>query len=76
MKHFIIILFIFAIAPIKAYAYLDPGSGSYIVQIIVASLVGGLLTMKVFFTRLKMFFRKLFVSAEQDKETTEKNENS
>ena len=32
----------------EAHAYLDPGAGSYIIQILLASLFGALLILKVF----------------------------
>ena len=44
----------------KAYAYLDPGSGSYIFQIIIAAAVGGLFVIKLYWGKLINFFRNLF----------------
>ena len=37
-----LLTFFSLLLPSQVYAYLDPGTGSYIVQIIIASLVGGL----------------------------------
>jgi len=38
--------------------YLDPGSGSLLVQLIAAGLVGGIgILVKVFWGRLKAFFK-------------------
>lgn len=36
--------------------YIDPGSGSIITQAIIGALVGVGITLKVYWTRLKMFF--------------------
>lgn len=46
----------------KAYAYLDPGTGSYLLQMVVAGLIGGLFAIKVFWKKIKSFFKNLFSS--------------
>ena len=38
--------------------YLDPGSGSYILQILLASLLGGFFVVKANWKRIKMMFKK------------------
>jgi len=40
--------------------YLDPGSGSIIIQVVIALTVGGLFTVKLFWHRIKSFLRSLF----------------
>ena len=42
----------------EAHAYLDPGSGSYILQILIAGLFGALFMLKVFWGRIVGFFGK------------------
>ncbi len=42
------------------YAYLDPGSGSYIFQLLIASIVGLGFVIKVYWKRLVGFFKGLF----------------
>jgi hypothetical protein len=42
----------------EAYAYLDPGTGSYIIQILVAGLLGALFMLKVYWRRIVGFFSK------------------
>jgi hypothetical protein len=39
-----------------AYAYLDPGTGSMILQGIIGAVVGGLIALKLYWARLKDFF--------------------
>jgi hypothetical protein len=41
-------------------AYLDPGSGSYLIQLLIASLLGGLFVIRSSWDRIKGFFSKLF----------------
>ncbi len=36
----------------QAHAYIDIGSASYVIQIAVASLFGGLFTLKIFWRRV------------------------
>jgi len=49
-----------AIIPHIAFAYIDPGTGSYIIQIAIAALVGGLFAVKMFWIRIKTFITSLF----------------
>lgn len=46
--------------PDLAHAYLDPGTGSYLVQIIIAGLLGAAFAIKVFWMRIKEFFLRMF----------------
>ena len=50
----------FGIFTQKAYAYLDSGTGSYIFQLIIAAVIGGLFAVKLFWTKIILFFKKLF----------------
>ena len=45
------LLHIFTIS--DAYAYIDPGSGSLIIQIIIGALVGAGITIKIYWYKLK-----------------------
>ena len=41
-----------------AYAYLDPGTGSIIIQMLVGTLVGVGIALKIYWQKLKMKFLK------------------
>jgi len=43
-----------------AYAYLDPGTGSYIFQMFIGVLVGGAFVIKLFWNKIISFFKNLF----------------
>ena len=43
-----------------AYAYLDPGSGSIILQAILGFIAAALATASYYWNKLKIFFSKLF----------------
>jgi hypothetical protein len=41
-------------------AYLDPGSGSFLLQLLLAGILGGLFVVKMSWSRIKGFFRRMF----------------
>ena len=43
-----------------AYAYLDPGTGSMILQFLIAGIVGSLFVLKLCWQRVKAFFARHF----------------
>ena len=58
-----------AFIPLRtAISYLDPGSGSFILQILIATLVGGLFVIKMYWKRITEFFRNLFSKGRSDTE--------
>jgi hypothetical protein len=58
-----------AVIPLRTYvSYLDPGSGSFILQILIATLVGGLFVVRMYWKRITGFFRNLFNKGRSDSE--------
>lgn len=49
-----------ALSPAAAHAYLDPGTGSLLLQALVAGLLAAVMTVRIYFQRLKSFVRRLF----------------
>ena len=52
-------------------AYLDPGSGSFLIQILIALFLGGAFAIRAFWGRIKSFFARLLgreVLEEEDDE--------
>lgn len=49
----------FFIIPKNSYAYLDPGTGSYLLQIIAAALFTGLFFMKNWWKKLKEILSRI-----------------
>jgi hypothetical protein len=43
-----------------AFAYLDPGTGSYIFQVLVATAIGGFFAIKMYWQKIKNFFSNHF----------------
>lgn len=42
------------------HSYIDPGTGSLILQVAISSFIGGLFIIKVFWKRVSAFLRNLF----------------
>ncbi len=54
-----------------AHAYIDPSTGSYLLQILLAGLLGALFTLKIFWRNFKGFFGRLFARSGKDDVTPE-----
>jgi hypothetical protein len=54
-----ILVFFFVFAS-NACAYLDPGTGSYILQLLIAGIASAVLAVKIFWEKIIVFFRKVF----------------
>lgn len=52
-----------------AHAYLDPGSLSYVLQVIIAVVVGAIYALKVYWGKIKALF-----SRNKEEECADKNE--
>ena len=39
-----------------AHAYLDPGTGSFFLQMLIGAIAGGFVTIKLYWTKLKLLF--------------------
>jgi hypothetical protein len=46
--------------PENAYAYIDLGTGSYLLQFLIGGLLGALFAIKIFWHKIKSFFKKVF----------------
>jgi hypothetical protein len=58
-------------ALLKVLAYLDPGSGSYLLQLLIAAALGGLLLLRVYWSKVKTFVRRLFTGKGEDLDVDE-----
>jgi hypothetical protein len=54
--------------------YIDPGTGSIIIQVLIGSFVGGLALIGVYRMRVKNFLTNLFTGRRQDKESAKDKE--
>jgi len=56
----ILIAAFIALTPIGAHAYLDPGTGSYVTQVVVGFALGGLYLIKVFWIKIIKAIKSFF----------------
>jgi len=52
------LLFVALVFPVTALAYLDPGTGSIILQGLIAAIAAGLVVIKAYWYKIKTFFGK------------------
>ena len=53
------------------HAYIDPGTGSIVLQAVIGALVGGLVAIGLFWNRIKAFVRNLFSRSKKSEEPKE-----
>jgi hypothetical protein len=51
--------------PARAEAYVDPGTGSYVLQLLIAGFLGALFALKVFWHKMIGFFKGLLGRGEK-----------
>ena len=49
---------LFFVLPNEAYAYLDPGTGSMVIQVIIATFAAIACTFKIWYSKIKGIFTK------------------
>jgi len=60
VKNAILLVLASFLYPHNTYAYLDPGAGSYVFQIILAFVIGGLYSLKLYWVRVKVVIKSVF----------------
>jgi hypothetical protein len=61
----LVILLLLVGSPGTAFAYLDPGSGSFVIQMLIAGFLGALLWIRLSWNRIRQFFHNLFNGRKQ-----------
>lgn len=57
-------------SPAVAHAYIDPGTGSILIQGLIAAIVGGLFTIKLWWRRIKGLFTRHQDAPPEERERT------
>jgi len=60
MSMFAVILWVILMCRRDAHAYMDPGTGSYLFQLLMAAILGALFALKMYWRSVKAFIRNLF----------------
>ncbi len=53
-----------ALMPTSAYAYLDPGTGKFALQGLIAGIAGGVVAIRAYWSRIGDLFRRSKASSE------------
>lgn len=62
----VLAVFFFLASPLSANAYIDPGTGSFLVQVGLAAIFGAALYTKLFWRQIKGFFGRRTAQRSQD----------
>lgn len=60
---------------VNVYAYLDPGTASYALQMLLAMILGAGATIGIFWTRIKTIFKKKYGKSREVSEEIQDNAN-
>lgn len=60
ISRFFLLLLILTLLDTPAYAYIDPGTGSFMIQMLIAGFVSLTFVMKIFWKKIGFFFQKIF----------------
>jgi hypothetical protein len=64
-----VLLFLLLVSPAMvqlAFGYLDPGTGSYLLQLLIGGLLGGLFAIGLFWKRVLAFVKRIFKPRNND----------
>jgi hypothetical protein len=53
-------LILFILFPSKSFAYLDPGTGSMLLQALIGLMATLFTTFYIFLNKIKLFFKKIY----------------
>jgi len=57
----LVVLFLNLVLIGDVHAYLDPGTGSFFIQSLIAIAIGAAFVIRQYWSKLKTFFRRLFL---------------
>ena len=58
----------------EAHAYIDPGTGSYMVQLIIAGVVAAAVSVRVYFHRIRAALRSIFRGKREGEGASDEND--
>ena len=68
MKKLYLSGFFYFVFTVNAYAYLDPGTGSIILQAIIGFIAAGITTISIYWSKFKSLISRIFNKKEIEKD--------
>jgi hypothetical protein len=65
LRSFLLLIF-FLVLPAASYAYIDPGSGSYFLQMLIGIFIGAIFAVKIYWSKTKAFFLRYLKKGDKD----------
>jgi len=62
-----VILAVIIFYSMPAYAYLDPGTGSFVIQILIGAVLSTFFAVKMFWKKITAFVRRFFNAGAESK---------
>ena len=66
IKYLFFALILLELMHSNADAYLDPGTGSFMFQMLLAAALGAAYTCKIYWQKIRLFFKKIFSKKERN----------
>ena len=54
---------VWLVSPVSSYAYIDPGTGSFVLQLLIAGFLGAIFYLKFYWRKVKLFVANRWRSA-------------
>lgn len=69
----LLVLLFLSFSTKNAHAYLDPGTGSFILQVLAAGALGGLFAVKTFWGNITTFFSNILSKNKKTADSVKRN---
>jgi len=67
----VLLFLVYLMFPQTAYAYLDPGTGSYLLQVGLAVLLGASFAIKIYWRKIRASLANLFSKRKKDEKNSD-----
>jgi len=59
-RSMVIAILVIVVCTQNSFSYIDPGTWSYIFQMLIAGFIGALFALRIFWGKVKLFFMNIF----------------
>ena len=76
MTKIVLLVSLLLVCPSTSFAYLDPGTGSFLAQILIGAILSALFAIKIYWQKIKLFFSKKFLAKTHHQTTANESSKS